>query len=46
MSGETRSRRDTSMIESPSGHSSTILDRWAGARAVVRRRTQPSSTTR
>ncbi len=46
VSGETRSRRDTSMIESPSGHSSTILDRWAGARAVVRRRTQPSSTTR
>ncbi|AIR98087.1 hypothetical protein SGLAU_10400 [Streptomyces glaucescens] len=46
VSGETHSRRDTSMIECPSAHSSTIRDRWARAWAVVRRRTQPSSTAR
>lgn len=46
VSGAIRSRRDTSMIEWPSAHSSTIRDLWARAWAVVRRRTQPSSTTR
>jgi hypothetical protein len=46
VSGVIPSRRDTSMMECPSAHSSTIRDRWASAWAVVRRRTHPSSTAR
>lgn len=39
-------RRETSAIEWPWAHSKTIRDRRAKAWAVVRRRTQPSSTAR
>jgi hypothetical protein len=46
VSGVIPSRRDTSMIECPSAHCSTIRDRWARAWAVVRRRTHPSSAAR
>lgn len=46
VSAATYSRRDTSRIEWASAHSSTILERWARAWAVERRRTQPSSTAR
>lgn len=46
VSGAPRNRRDTSMIEWPSAHSSTIRDHCANAWAVVRRRTHPSSSAR